>query len=127
MKALAKKWIKRFIVIELIANIAFFSITPYLFGSVKLFKPQIQAKVAARSGVLQEKGPDIYMQGSYVLKSGAKRILVETKKDLDKYVGESVTIKGVVKKSAEGAARIIDGSTIDKRAEVIVVKSIATK
>jgi len=124
MKALVKKWIIRFLIVELIANIAFFSITPYLFGSIKPFKP---AKVANRTGVLKKKGIDTYMQGSYVLKSKAKRVLVETKRNLDKFAGKKVVVKGTVKKSVEGKVKIIGGPAIDKSLEVISVKSISAK
>jgi len=125
MKAVAKKWIIRFLIVELIANIAFFSITPYLFGSIKRFKP---AKLARRAGVLDKKAIDFYMQGSYVLKSNGKKILVETKKKLDGYVGKNVVIKGVVTKSVEGLAQKIDAPAAGKnKIEVISVKSISVK
>jgi len=124
MKAVAKKWIIRFLIVELIANIAFFSITPYLFGSIKPFKP---AKLTTRAGVLEKKAIDFYMQGSYVLKSGGKKILVVTKKNLDNYVGKNVVIKGVVKKSVEGLAQKIDSPAAGNKLEVITVKSISTK
>ena len=76
-------------------------------------------RLSRRTGYIKELGPSIYMQGTHVLvdREGKPICLLSAAKtglDLDAYMTGKVTVYGVITKTVEGDAQIMEVELVER-------------
>jgi len=75
-------------------------------------------RLSLRSGYIKELGPSIYMQGTHILtdRDGQQICLLSGRQagvDLDAYATDKVTVFGVMSKTVEGDAQIMEVEKVE--------------